>query len=150
MAKLRRLPDETLAVVRAAARAPTIDALRMACATLSLDEARSDDISPVADLARAKMLTARFPTIVAAHIRLAAGEEPIEPRGDLPLAADFLHMVFGHPPDPIAARALEQWSRDDSGESSGPCRPAGSDRWALTILKSRLDAAQASAYMFWT
>ncbi len=109
MAKLRRLPAETLAVVRAAARAPTIDALRMACATLSLDLAGADEISPAADLDHAKMLTARFPTIVAAHIRLAAGEEPIEPRGDLPLAADFLHMFFGHPPDPIAARALDTY-----------------------------------------
>src|SRR5262249_44332758 len=61
------------------------------------------------DLARAKMLTARFPTIVAAHIRLAAGQEPLEPREDLPLAADFLHMVSGREPDPIAARALDTY-----------------------------------------
>src|SRR5262249_33581914 len=60
MAALRRLPAETLAVVRAAARARPIDALRMACATLSLDLPKADDISPEADLAAAKMLTARF------------------------------------------------------------------------------------------
>ena len=74
MAKLRKLPPETLDVLRAAAKAPAIDALRMACATLSLDLASADDISPAADLAAAKMLTARFPTIVAAHTRLAAGQ----------------------------------------------------------------------------
>src|SRR5215831_10410984 len=34
---LRALPEDTKRVVRAAARAPTIDALRMASATLSLD-----------------------------------------------------------------------------------------------------------------
>src|SRR6185295_8451554 len=72
IAALRSLPEETLRVVRAAATAPPIDALRMACATLSLDLVRPDDIAPAADMAAAKMLTARFPTVVAAHARLSA------------------------------------------------------------------------------
>ena len=109
MAKQRKLPPETLNVLRAAAKAPAIDALRMACATLSLDLANGDDISPAADLAVAKMLTARFPTIVAAHTRLAAGQEPIEPRAELPLAANFLYMVYGKEPDPLAAQALDTY-----------------------------------------
>jgi citrate synthase len=109
MAKLRRLPPQTLSVLRAAAKAPAIDALRMACATLSLDLPNADDISPAGDLAAAKMLTARFPTIVATHTRLAAGQEPIEPREDLPLAANFLHMVYGGEPDPLAAKALDTY-----------------------------------------
>src|SRR5215510_2947507 len=37
LAALRPLPAETMRVVRAAATAPPIDALRMACATVSLD-----------------------------------------------------------------------------------------------------------------
>src|SRR5712664_2689267 len=37
IAALRALPDEAMHVVRAAATSPPIDALRMACATLSLD-----------------------------------------------------------------------------------------------------------------
>ncbi len=109
MATLRRLPAETLAVVRAAAKAPPIDALRMACATLSLDLPSADDISLPADLGAAKMLTARFPTIVAAHARVAAGEQMIAPREDLGLAANFLYMVHGQEPDPIAARALDTY-----------------------------------------
>jgi citrate synthase len=109
MAALRRLPAETMSVVRAAAKAPPIDALRMACATLSLDLADPSDISPAADLGAAKMLTARFPTIVAAHARIAAGEQPIAPRADLPLAANFLYMIHGVEPDPIAARALDTY-----------------------------------------
>src|SRR5262245_5253176 len=55
----RRLPADTLSVVRAAAKAPPIDALRMACATLSLGLPDPNDISPAADLGAAKMLTAR-------------------------------------------------------------------------------------------
>ena len=109
MATLRRLPAETLAVVRAAAKAPPIDALRMACATLSLDLPSTDDISLAADIGAAKMLTARFPTIVAAHARAAVGEQPIAPREDLGLAANFLYMVHGGEPDPIAARALDTY-----------------------------------------
>jgi citrate synthase len=109
MATLRRLPAETLSLVRSAAKAPPIDALRMACATLSLDLPNSADISLPADLGAAKMLTARFPTIVAAHARVAAGEQPIAPRSDLGLAANFLYMVHGQEPDPIAARALDTY-----------------------------------------
>jgi citrate synthase len=109
MAGLRRLPAETMNVIRAAAKAPPIDALRMACATLSLDVADTGDISPAADLVQAKMLTARFPTIVAAHARIAAGQPPIEPREDLSLASNFLYMTHGREPDPIAARALDTY-----------------------------------------
>jgi citrate synthase len=98
-------------IVREAARkgAPPIDALRMACATLSLDLRNPNDISPGADFDNAKMLVARFPTIVAAHIRLRAGQEPIAPRSDLSLAANFCYMVFGQEPDPIAAKALDTY-----------------------------------------
>ena len=109
MGILRHVPSQTLSVVRAAVRARPIDALRMACATLSLDLPNADDISPPADLAAAKMLTARFPTIIAAHARMSIGEPPIPPREDLSLAANFLYMVHGREPDPIAARALDTY-----------------------------------------
>ena len=109
MATLRRLPADTLSVIRSAAKAAPIDALRMACATLSLEVPNPDDISLAADLGAAKMLTARFPTIVAAHARIAVGEQPIAPRNDLSLAANFLYMVHGQEPDPIAARALDTY-----------------------------------------
>ena len=109
IAELRALPDETMRVVRAAAQTPPIDALRMACATMSLDLAHPDDISPSADMAAAKLLTARFPTVVAAHTRLSAGKQPIAPRADLPLSANFLYMVHGKDPDPIAARAIDTY-----------------------------------------
>src|SRR6266702_2971839 len=109
VAGLRALPEAAMRVVRAAAKAPPIDALRMACATLSLDLPHPDDISPAADLHAAKLLTARFPTVVAAHARLSAGQEPIAPRTDLPLAANFLYMVHGKEPDPIAARAIDTY-----------------------------------------
>jgi citrate synthase len=109
LAAVRALPEETLEVVRAAATAPPIDALRMACATLSLDLADPDDISPIADLEAAQRLTARFPTVLAAHARISDGKEPIAPRTDLPHAANFLYMLLGTDPDPVAARALDTY-----------------------------------------
>ena len=109
MAVLRRLSPSTLSVLRAAAGSPPIDALRMACATLSLDAGDPSDISLPADLALAKTVTSRFPTIVAAHARLASGLEPIAPREDLSLAGNFLYMLHGKEPDPIVARALDTY-----------------------------------------
>jgi citrate synthase len=111
IAELRPLPDATTDIVREAAKrdAAPMDALRMACATLSLDLATASDISLGADLSAARMLVARFPTIVAAYLRAAAGQPPILPRADLPLAANFLYMVTGSTPDPLAAEALDTY-----------------------------------------
>ncbi|MFN8586985.1 MAG: citrate synthase/methylcitrate synthase [Candidatus Eisenbacteria bacterium] len=111
IAALRELPPLTLEVVRAAAAkgAPPIDALRLACASLSLDLPDPNAITPEADLAAAKRLVARFPTVVAAHARFRAGHAPIAPRTDLPLAANFLYMLTGEEPDPIVARALDSY-----------------------------------------
>jgi len=111
IAAQRALPETTMELVREAAKkgAPPIDTLRMACAALSLDLRNPNDISPGADFDNAKMLVARFPTVIAAHTRLQAGMEPIAPRNELSLAANFLYMVFGKEPDPIAAKALDTY-----------------------------------------
>ncbi len=109
LAGWRALRPETLDIIKTARNAPPIDALRMACATLSLDVSNPNDISPAGDLALAKRLLSRFPTVVAAHARLRQGLEPIAPRADLSLAANFLYMTFGVEPDPLAAKALETY-----------------------------------------
>ena len=111
IASQRALPETTMNIVREAAKkgAPPIDTLRMACATLSLDLKNPNAITPEADFENAKLLVARFPTIVAAHTRIQTGQEPIAPRADLSLAANFLYMVFGKEPDPIAAKALDTY-----------------------------------------
>ena len=109
LASYRALRPETLEIIKTARNAPPIDALRMACATLSLDVSNPNDISPAGDLALAKRLLSRFPTVIAAHSRLRQGLEPIAPRSDLSLAANFLYMTFGTEPDPMAAKALETY-----------------------------------------
>jgi citrate synthase len=109
MAELRQLSPLTLDLLRAAAKAPPIDALRMACATLSLGLSDPNAITPEADFVASMRLTACFPTIVAAHARIAKGQDPIPPRADLPLAANFLYMVHGREVDPAAAHALDAY-----------------------------------------
>ena len=109
LAGLRALRPETLEIIKTARNAPPIDALRMACATLSLDVSNPNDISPASELAVAKRLAARFPTVVAAHARLRQGLEPIAPRSDLGLAENFLYMVFGEEPHPAAAKAIDTY-----------------------------------------
>ena len=54
-------------------------------------------------------LCAMLPTLLAAAHRLARGEAPIDPRPDLPLAADYLRMLHGAEPTAEAAHALEQY-----------------------------------------
>jgi citrate synthase len=111
IADLRELPNAVLNTIwRAAERgAAPIDALRTACCELPIVATGPDGLSRGAELANAKMLVARLPTIVAAHARVAAGREPIEPRRELSLAANFLYMLNGEVPDPIATRALDTY-----------------------------------------
>src|SRR6185369_16648718 len=111
IAALRPIPQKTMALVVEAAKrgVPAMDVLRMACSTFSLDVRDANAIGHDADVGSAKMLVARFPTVVAAYVRGVAGHEPIAPRVDLPLAANFLYMTTGAEPDPVAARALEAY-----------------------------------------
>jgi citrate synthase len=78
-------------------------------AMMSLDDASVKDESPAANYRRAKRLTARTPTIIAAHDRLRRGLEPIAPNPALNRAANFLHMIMGKEPTPEAAHALDTY-----------------------------------------
>jgi len=52
---------------------------------------------------------AATPTILAALHRLTAGLEPIEPRDDLPYAANYLYMLTGELPGPQKTGAIESY-----------------------------------------
>jgi len=102
LAERRVLPPATYELLRAAAdgAAEPMDALRMAAATLSLAPGAGD---PRED---ARRLVAAFPTIVAAHWRLRAGEPPIAPDPALGHVANYLYMLEGARPHPRRERAL--------------------------------------------
>ncbi|MCX5371476.1 MULTISPECIES: citrate synthase/methylcitrate synthase [unclassified Streptomyces] len=52
---------------------------------------------------------AAVPTLLTALYRLGRGLAPVEPREDLPYAANYLYMLTGAEPDPERARAVEQY-----------------------------------------
>ncbi|MDQ6950508.1 MAG: citrate synthase [Mariprofundales bacterium] len=52
-------------------------------------------------------LIAKLPTLVAAHARMRHGDDPISPRDDLSHAANFLYMLTGEEPDPLAERIMD-------------------------------------------
>ncbi|MDX8382231.1 MAG: citrate synthase [Ghiorsea sp.] len=52
-------------------------------------------------------LIAKMPTLVAAHARMRNGDDPIPPRDDLSHAANFLYMLTGEEPTPLAERIMD-------------------------------------------
>jgi citrate synthase len=95
------LPAATLALLHAAAKggvAP-MDALRMATGTLVAED----------DAAAAALLVGSFPTIVAAYARILRGGEPLAPRFDLGVAANYLYMLTGVEPHAELVRGLDTY-----------------------------------------
>ncbi len=80
--------------------------LRTAVSTLGLHDSAAEDNSPDANMRKAMHLTAKMPTIIAAWSRIRNGKEPIAPRGDLGLAANFLYMLHGEEPDQTEVDAI--------------------------------------------
>ena len=110
LAARRTLPAATLDLLRAAAsqEAPTMDALRMAAGTVSLD-VHQGEVAVDGSYAEALALVARLPTIVAAYWRLLSGEEPVTPEPELGHAANYLYMLTGERPSAELVRALETY-----------------------------------------
>ncbi|MFF3981436.1 citrate synthase [Streptomyces sp. NPDC001828] len=52
---------------------------------------------------------AAVPTLLTALHRLGQGLEPVEPRDDLPYAANYLYMLTGREAEPDRVRAVEQY-----------------------------------------
>ncbi|WP_406302624.1 citrate synthase/methylcitrate synthase [Streptomyces sp. NBC_00885] len=114
-ASLRRLPDDVRAALPAIARSSALSGplagLRTALSLLGA----SAGLRPVYDLDTDRRRTdalaacAAVPTLLTALHRLGQGLEPVEPRDDLPYAANYLYMLTGSEPEPARARAIEQY-----------------------------------------
>ncbi|WNO71850.1 citrate synthase/methylcitrate synthase [Streptomyces sp. AM8-1-1] len=112
---LRRLPDDVRAALPAIARAGApsgpLSGLRTALSLLGA----ASGLRPVYDLDTesrrrdALAACAVVPTLLTALYRLGRGLEPVEPREDLPFAANYLYMLSGSEPEPARARAIEQY-----------------------------------------
>ncbi|MEW2521224.1 citrate synthase/methylcitrate synthase [Actinacidiphila alni] len=114
-AALRRLPadvaDALPAIARGSVLSGPLAGLRTA---LSLTGASAGfrplyDIAPDRRRADALAACAVVPTLLTALYRLGQGLAPIEPRDDLPYAANYLYMLTGEEPDPVRVRAIERY-----------------------------------------
>ncbi|TRV80061.1 citrate synthase/methylcitrate synthase [Streptomyces sp. 130] len=114
-AALRVLPDavrEALpAIARASAVSGPLSGLRTALSLLGASAGFRPVYDIEADRRRADALAvcAAVPTVLTALHRLGQGLEPVEPRADLPHAANYLYMLTGSVPDEARARAVEQY-----------------------------------------
>src|SRR3954468_19670721 len=94
-----KLPREVVELLRTPPRgAEPMDALRTAVSALAFYDEGAHDLSREGALRTATRLTAQLPVVVAAFERLRKGQEPVEPRADLNIAANFLYMLKGEPP----------------------------------------------------
>ncbi|MGH9284174.1 MAG: citrate/2-methylcitrate synthase [Acidimicrobiales bacterium] len=112
---LRAIPDEVRPLLGAIARAgdgeSPLGGLRTAISAV----AHALRFRPTLDLDRAGLradalrLCAVVPTLVMALYRLGKGQEPVDPHPDLAYGANYLYMLTGDKPDPVLARAIEQY-----------------------------------------
>jgi citrate synthase len=108
LAARRGLPDPILQILGEIPNSATpMDVLRTAVSAIALFDVHAKEISPEANVEKAKRLTAAFPTILASFYRLSQGQKPVAPRLDLSAASNFLYMFTGKEPDPQAARVLD-------------------------------------------
>jgi len=111
MAKLRLLPPPVRdAIVRFPVGMHPMLALQSAISLLQGDDYYADDISsPLHNIRRAIALIAKLPTLITAFERHRHGEEPLPPVSKYSYAENFLFMLNGEPPDPLAARVFDRF-----------------------------------------
>ncbi|MFJ8077509.1 citrate synthase/methylcitrate synthase [Streptomyces sp. NPDC096176] len=114
-ASLRELPEEVKealpAIARAGSASGPLAGLRTALSLLGASAGMRPvyDLDPERRRADALAACAAVPTLLTALHRLGQGLEPVEPREDLPYAANYLYMLTGQEPEPARARAVEQY-----------------------------------------
>jgi citrate synthase len=114
-AALRHLPDDVRdalpAIARSCALSGPLAGLRTALSLLGASAGFRPlyDIDPARRREDALAACAAVPTLLTALHRLGQGLSPVEPRDDLPYAANYLYMLTGEEPDPVRARAVERY-----------------------------------------
>jgi citrate synthase len=83
--------------------------LRTAVSELAFYDADSEQYDIEALQRKAVRLTGQVTTICAAWARIREGNEPIAPRSDLKLAANFMYMLTGEEPEKSAVDAIDAY-----------------------------------------
>jgi citrate synthase len=107
---MRPLPGPVEELLRALPKTlDPLDALRTALSPLLAFDEGARDVSREANLRRAKWLTALTSTVIATFHRLRTAQKPVPPDPELPHAANFLYMLLGERPTPLAQRAMDAY-----------------------------------------
>ena len=120
LAAARPLPEQVLRLMKmlppgqgapgaaaALGNADGMDALRTLTSALAHYDQDAHDNLPRASYRKAVRLTGQMASLVATWGRMQAGGGPIAPDPVLGHAANFLYMLFGERPDPVAVRAMD-------------------------------------------
>jgi 2-methylcitrate synthase/citrate synthase II len=106
----RFLPPEVIAALRVLPKnAEPMAVMRTSVSMLAHYDPESEENTPIAHQHKACRLLGQISGVLAAFQRIRRGEEPVKPRMDLDHAANFLWMLTGDDPDPLAAVALDQY-----------------------------------------
>lgn len=83
-------------------------ALRTAISALGLFDQEAEEMDDASNIRKAICIQAKIGTIVTAFARIRAGKDPIAPRSDLGVAANFLYMLTGEEPSAISVEAFNK------------------------------------------
>ena len=101
-------PPEVLAVLKSLPNdVPPMAALRTAVSVLGHYDPLAEEESDESNKENAIRLIAVLPTLTAAIRRLHDGNEPISPKPELSIAANFMYMLNGIEPSADAAKAMD-------------------------------------------
>src|SRR5206468_1273552 len=104
----RKLPPKVLAMLTLFPKKTTpMEILRTGVSALSAFDPDAEDNSREATLRKSVRLTAQMPTLVAAWERIRRGKPPVTPDPKLNLAGNFLYMMSGKKPTPLAAKTFD-------------------------------------------
>jgi len=106
----RFMPPEIVVMLRnLPTNAEAMAVMRSAVSILAHYDPESEDVTPEAHQHKACRLLGQISGVLAAYERIRRGKDPIKPRMDLDHAANFLWMLTGEDPEPMAAKALDQY-----------------------------------------
>jgi len=108
IAREASVPSEIIAVMKNLPKdTPAMAVVRTAVSMLSAFDPDAENLTDK-EVAKAKAMRmiGQVTTICAAWVRICAGNDPVSPRHDLTLAENFVYMMTGEKPDPVAAQAV--------------------------------------------
>jgi citrate synthase len=109
LAKQGVLPNEIVSLLKSLPTdAHPMTLLRTLVSALALFDSEAQDMTPEANRRKALKIQAQISTIVAAIQRVRQGKEILSPKPEYDYAQNFLYMLNGEEPEPIAIEAFNK------------------------------------------